>query len=144
MPQRPQTLFENLLQLTRLIRTAFDDRVRAQPGMTFARARLLARIGHNEGAGQAELAAILGIETPTLKRQLDALQAQGLAERRPLPEDGRKHAIHLTDAARIEPLLSFRDEVETILSDGIPPEDIAITRRVLARMAENAERLKRA
>ncbi|RCW82833.1 MarR family winged helix-turn-helix transcriptional regulator [Paracoccus lutimaris] len=142
MPQSPAPLFETILYLTRAIRAGFELRVRAQ-GLTYARARLLAVIGHNQGASQAELAQRLDIETPTLKRQLDALEALGLAERRPLAEDGRKHAIFLTGAARIEPLLAFRAEVEAAFSDGIAPEDLATTRRVLARMAENAERLKR-
>ena len=142
MDKPPATLFETILNMTRTIRAAFERRVRQQPGMTFARARLLVTIGDNEGACQSELANLLGIETPTLKRQLDALEAQGLARRCPLPDDGRKYAIRLTDAARIEPLLGFRAEVEAALSDGIPPEDLQTTRRVLARMAANAERLE--
>ena len=141
MSRRPATLFETILYLTRAIRAGFELRVRAQ-GLTYARARLLAVIGHNQGASQAEMAQLLEIETPTLKRQLDALEAQGLARRCPLPDDGRKYAIRLTDAARIEPLLGFRAEVEAALSDGIPPEDLQTTRRVLARMAANAERLE--
>ena len=100
-------------------------------------------IGHNEGASQAELAFALGIETPTLKRQLDALETQGLAERRPMADDARKHAIFLTAAARVEPLLAYRADVEAALADGIAPEDLATTRRVLAQMAANAERLNR-
>ena len=142
MADRPLTLFEILMQLTRTIRAGFETRVRAQ-GLTYARARLLAMIGHSQGASQAELAQSLGIETPTLKRQLDALEAQGLAERRPLAEDGRKHAIFLTEAAHIEPLLAYRAEVEAALAEGIAPEDLVTTQRVLARMAVTAARLNR-
>ena len=100
-------------------------------------------IGHNEGASQAELACLLGIETPTLKRQLDALEAQGLAERRPLAEDARKYAIHLTEAARIAPLLGFRAEMGVALAEGVSARDLATTQRVLDQMAANAEKLKR-
>ena len=74
MSRRPATLFETILYLTRAIRAGFELRVRAQ-GLTYARARLLAVIGHNQGASQAEMAQLLEIETPTLKRQLDALEA---------------------------------------------------------------------
>ncbi|MDQ7260746.1 MarR family transcriptional regulator [Paracoccus sp. PS-1] len=143
MPDRSFTLLESLIALTQTLRSAFESRVE-QHGLTFARARLLTTIGRNEGASQAELAAILGIETPTLKRLLDALEDQGLAERRPIPEDGRKHAIFLTEAARIEPLLGFRAEVDAALAEGIPPEDLAATRRTLAQMALNAEKLRHA
>ena len=142
MAEHPNTFYESILRLTRAVRGAFEQRVQQTQGLTFARARLLTMIGHNEGASQAELACALGIETPTLKRQLDALETQGLAERRPMADDARKHAIFLTEAARIEPLLSFRVEVEAALIDGIPPEDIATTRRVLAEMAARVESLK--
>lgn len=142
MPQSNATFFETILAMTRTIRAAFEMRVQTQQGLTFARARLLVTIGHNEGASQADLAAALGIETPTLKRQLDALESQGLACRKPLSGDGRKHAVHLTQAARIESLLGFRTEVEAALTRGIPPEDLAATRRVLAQMAANAEKLQ--
>lgn len=140
MPERSSTIFDTLLELTRTIRAAFDTRVERY-GLTFARARLLTAIGRDEGASQAKLAATLGIETPTLKRLLDALEQQGLAERRPLPGDARKHAVHLTEAAKIAPLLGFRAEVDAALAAGIPAEDLDVTRRTLARMAENAEKL---
>ncbi|MFD1797272.1 MarR family transcriptional regulator [Paracoccus aurantiacus] len=142
MADRPHTLYESVLRLTRAVRAAFELRVKETQGLTFARARLLAMIGHNEGASQTELAVALGIETPTLKRQLDALEAQGLAERRPMPDDARKYAVFLTDAARIEPLLGFRAEIEAVLTEGVAAEDIATTRRVLDRMAEKIEKLK--
>lgn len=143
MPDRPDTLYESILRLTRAVRGAFEMRVQETQGLTFARARLLAIIGHNEGASQAELAAALGIETPTLKRQLDAIEAQGLAERHPMAEDARKHAVFLTDAARIEPLLGFRAEVETALTEGISADDLATVRRVLDEMAEKIEKLRK-
>lgn len=137
------TLFEDILLLTRAIRAAFDLRAK-QVDLTFARARLLTTIGRHPGASQAELAQALDIETPTLKRLLDALEAQGLAERRPLEADARKHAIHLTDTTRIEPLLHFRAEVEAALTQGIAPDDLAATRRVLEQMRLNAERMRQA
>ncbi|MBD9527758.1 MULTISPECIES: MarR family winged helix-turn-helix transcriptional regulator [Paracoccus] len=142
MADRPLTLFDELVTLTRSIRAGFDLRVK-KLDLTFARARLLTTIGRNPGASQSELATALEIETPTLKRLLDALEGQGLAERRPLEGDARKHAIFLTDTTRIEPLLRFRDEVEAALVEGIAPEDLAAARRVLGRMTVNAEKLRR-
>lgn len=141
MADRPMTLFDEILTLTRSIRAAFETRVR-QLDLTYARARLLTTIGRNPGASQADLAAALEIETPTLKRLLDALEAQGLAERRPLEGDARKHAIFLTDTARIEPLLRFRAEADASLIEGVDPGDLAATRRVLAAMTRNADRLR--
>jgi DNA-binding MarR family transcriptional regulator len=48
------------------------------------------------GLTQHDLAAAAEIDTSTLVATLDALERRGLAERRLLPEDRRKHAIHLT------------------------------------------------
>ncbi len=53
--------------------------VAAQPGLT-----------------QHQLAAAAEIDASTLVATLDALERRGLAERRVLPEDRRKRAIHLT------------------------------------------------
>ena len=143
MSAEPGTIFDELLALTRTIRAAFEMRVR-KLGLTYARAKLLTTIGRKPGASQTELAAALGIEGPTLKRLLDAIEAQGLARRCPLPGDARKHAVHLTDTARIGPLLRFRAEVESALVQDVDPEDLAVTRRVLARMLRNAERIRQA
>ncbi|UXU75859.1 MULTISPECIES: MarR family winged helix-turn-helix transcriptional regulator [unclassified Paracoccus (in: a-proteobacteria)] len=140
MTASPAPLLDLLISLTRSLRAAFELRVRAH-GLTFARARLLTTIGRNQGASQADLAAMLDIETPTLKRLLDALEAQGLAERRPIAGDARKHAVYLTETASIAPLLGFRAEMDAALTSDIPPEDIEITRRTLARMGQNAARL---
>ncbi|MFT4011900.1 MAG: MarR family transcriptional regulator [Paracoccus sp. (in: a-proteobacteria)] len=141
MTNQPTTLFDELLALTRAIRASFDVRAK-RVGLTFARARLLTSINRNPGASQSELAAAMQIETPTLKRLLDALEAQGLAQRHPLPGDARKHAVFLTDIARIAPLLRFRGEVETALVADVAPEDLATARRVLAQMTLNAERMR--
>jgi len=55
--------------------------VAAQPGLT-----------------QHALAAAAEIDASTLVATLDALEQRGLAERRVMPEDRRKRAIHLTPA----------------------------------------------
>lgn len=133
-------MFDPLMRLTRMIRRLFDARAE-ELGLTYSRARLLSVLGHHEGATQTELACLLGIEAPTLKRQLDAIEKLNLAERRPIEGDGRKYAVYLTDRTPLAPLLGFRREVEDALSEGIDPEDLRVTQRVLAQMAENAARL---
>ena len=140
MPTNNHSVFEVFLTLSRVMRTLFDSRARDM-GLTYARARLLATISRNEGATQTELAGLLQIETPTLKRQLDALEEMRLAERRPAKGDARKYTIFLTGPARVASIVRFREETEAELFAGIEPKDIEATRRVLAKMAENAERL---
>ncbi len=142
MPTSQNSVFEAFLTLSRVMRGLFDARAQ-EMGLTYARARLLATIARNEGATQTELAASLQIETPTLKRQLDALEEMRLAERRASPEDGRKHQVYLTGPARLASIVRFREETEAGLFQGIEPEHIEITRNVMARMAENADRMSR-
>ncbi|MDN3712488.1 MarR family transcriptional regulator [Paracoccus cavernae] len=142
MPTSQHSVFENFLTLSRVMRGLFDQRAQ-EMGLTYARARLLATISRNEGATQTELAALLQIETPTLKRQLDALEAMKLAERRPSPVDARKYTIFLTGPARLVSIVRFREEIEAEMFEGIDTADIEATRRVLARMAENAEKIAR-
>jgi DNA-binding MarR family transcriptional regulator len=48
------------------------------------------------GLTQHDLAAAAEIDASTLVATLDGLEQRGLAERRILPEDRRKRAIHLT------------------------------------------------
>ena len=48
------------------------------------------------GLTQQDLAAAAEIDASTLVATLDGLELRGLAERRILPEDRRKRAIHLT------------------------------------------------
>ncbi|HZV73588.1 MAG TPA: MarR family transcriptional regulator [Conexibacter sp.] len=50
------------------------------------------------GLTQQDLAAAAEIDASTLVATLDGLEQRGLAERRILPEDRRKRAIHLTPA----------------------------------------------
>lgn len=50
------------------------------------------------GLTQHDLAAAAEIDASTLVATLDGLEQRGLAERRIMPEDRRKRAIHLTPA----------------------------------------------
>ena len=54
----------------RLLRRSYDARAQAM-GLTLSRARALTTLSRMDGATQAELAAALEIEAPTLKRQMD-------------------------------------------------------------------------
>src|SRR5215207_2496763 len=53
------------------------------------------------GLTQQDLAAASAIDASTLVATLDALEQRGLAERRMLPEDRRKRAIHLTPEGEV-------------------------------------------
>lgn len=140
MSQQGDTFFEVFLTLSRIMRGLFDAKAQDM-GLTYSRARLLVTIARNEGANQTELANLLQIETPTLKRQLDALEGLQLAERRASPDDARKYNVFLTGKARLASIVRFREETEASLFEGIDAETLEKTREVLTQMSRNAERL---
>lgn len=139
MEPRPPTL-DLLLYVMRELRRNYD--VRAEElGLTLARTRVLTSLSNMEGATQAELAQDLGIEAPTLKRQIDGLEKLGFIERRGMDGDARKRALFLTDKARSAGISRFVRAVRAELFEGITPEDLAATDRALQRMAVNTARI---
>ena len=93
-----------LHDVARLLRKRFEQHARAkQLGLTRSQAAVLGRLSRQEGINQVTLAQQLELEPITLVRLLDRLQAAGLIERRPDPQDRRARALYLTPQAR--PLL---------------------------------------
>ena len=133
-------LFE-INETARAIRRAFDQRA-ATAGVTRQQWRVLARLKRESGLRQVELAERLDMEPITLCRIVDRLEEAGLVERRPDPSDRRAWRLHVT--AKAQPLVEKLQAVGAQLIDqafgGIDPNDIEITRRVLAQARENASR----
>ncbi len=61
---------------------------------------LLRAVSATEGQSQQALGERLGIPASRMVAHIDGLQARGLLDRRPNPEDRRAHALYLTDAGR--------------------------------------------
>ncbi len=76
-------------------RTRFDRWARAY-GLTRAQGVILARLHRQPGLSQIELAAICEVEAITVARLVDRLEARGLIERRPDPNDRRINRVMLT------------------------------------------------
>jgi DNA-binding MarR family transcriptional regulator len=74
---------------------------RAESGLTPTQAQILA---HLQARGDAltvgDLAAELGVSSPTISDSLSALVAKGLARKGPSPRHPRATAVHLTAAGR--------------------------------------------
>ncbi|HKY81162.1 MAG TPA: MarR family transcriptional regulator [Sphingobium sp.] len=84
-------------------------------------------------ARQADLAEELGITQPSLVRTLDQLEALGLVQRVPNPEDKRSNRIAITPAGqeltgRIETRLN---DLRRELLDGVPDAAIEIAVNLL-------------
>ncbi|WP_295045889.1 MarR family transcriptional regulator [uncultured Paracoccus sp.] len=136
----PSQFLDTLLQVMRLMRRDYDTQAQAV-GLTLSRARALTTLSRMDGATQADLAAALDIEAPTLKRQLDALERAGFVERRPDKDDGRKNALFLTARGQDSSIVDFTRRMRADLVAGIPAQDLAVAQSVLDRIAANIARL---
>lgn len=133
-------LILTLFRLLKELRRNYDDQAQVL-GLSFARARVLSALKRQEGATQAELAHAMSVEAPSLKRQLDLLEAEGLIERRPLEDDARKRALFLTPRGKALPITSYMDSIRARLLEGFEAEEQARLRAGLERLADNAARL---
>ena len=89
-----------LQETSRLMRRRFVQRAReAGLGLNRSEAAVLVHVFHSPGISQATLATYLDIETISVVRLIDSLQAAGLIERRAHPTDRRIRTLWLTEAA---------------------------------------------
>ena len=128
-----QALVMMINQLHRTYRRLLD-RSLAVHGLSGAQALpviLISRLG--DGVRQGVLADHLGIEGPSLVRQLDQLQEAGLVERRDDPADRRAKGLYLTSAGHL--LAGHSEKVVGDLRRGmlarVDDADLATCLRVL-------------
>jgi DNA-binding MarR family transcriptional regulator len=123
------------------LRKAFD-RLATGLGVTRAQWKVLFKLTRHPGLRQVELADLLELEPITLCRIVDRLEEARLVERARDPEDRRAWRLHVTAGAQplVEKLRAVGDELVEQAFAGIDPQDIETTRKVLARVRENAGR----
>jgi len=91
--------FITLFNTRNRVRFAMDEAFRPL-GVTDATWRTLFYLEQTgSGVLQRELAAVMGIEGPSLVRLLDSLEAKDLIERKTSAADRRAKAVHLTPRA---------------------------------------------
>jgi MarR family transcriptional regulator for hemolysin len=89
-----------LQETSRLMRRRFVQRAR-EAGLELNRSEsaVLLHVFHTPGISQTALANALDVDTISVVRLIDSLQAAGLIERRPHPTDRRVRTLWLTEAA---------------------------------------------
>lgn len=134
-----------LRDLARHIRTHADQSARRH-GMTWAQWMIIARLERQPGLSQNELAAIAEVAPISIARLVDRLEAQGVVERCPDPEDRRIWRLRLTpDAAPIlRDIKRYRASLYALLTKGIEPAALKATFAGLRQMKENLNRSRRA
>ena len=137
-----ETLPFEIAETAHALRKAFDRKA-VGLGVTRAQWKVLFRLERQPGLRQIEIADMLDIEPITLSRIIDRLEEAELVERVADPADRRAWRLHVT--ARAEPLIAklraIAGEMIAEAFAGIDPQDIQITRQVLAKARENASGL---
>jgi DNA-binding MarR family transcriptional regulator len=101
MPNTDEYIGVVISDVARLLRTAFDRRVR-RLGITRAQWLVLTRLHRHPGASHSELAEMMEVEKATAGRMIDRLVANGWVERRTQPGDRRVKRVYLTlEAERV-------------------------------------------
>ena len=139
-----ETTIGRLLYLThRTVHEELDRRL-SQHGASLWNWVLLKEAAHAQGASQRELAQHMGIEPPTLVRQLDKLAQDGLVERRPDPDDRRVVRVVVTPAGleRLQELHAVVHELDVELRGILTKRDVEVLSRVLPRINTYFEQTK--
>jgi MarR family transcriptional regulator for hemolysin len=100
---------------------------------------ILQSLAEHEGELQRQLAERLCVEGPTMTRHLDKLEADGLIERRPDPNDRRGTLVYATDAGRdrLTALWAVMERSERDMLDGLTDDQVGVFEELLTRIREN-------
>ncbi len=139
----------------------------AQPGLLIAAARrrikqaVLARVADRQltaqqfwmivaveedpGISQAEIAARVRSDPPTVSRTLSALIERGIVLAEVDPEDRRRTRVLLTPAGRrlARSLALVAREIREAVVDGMSPVEVATLCGALSRIVANLDRLEK-
>ena len=98
-----------------------------------------------DGLSQRELSARVGMMEPTTVIALRSMEKAGLIRRARDTDDKRKTLVWLTAKAKRmrSPMLTLARGITDEGEAGISRDELALTRRVLARMTQNLDRIKR-
>lgn len=120
--------------LYRMIRQTFESEDGI--GVPRAQAKLLLSVWRSPGITQQALATRLDIATMSVCRQVDALEARGMLERRVDPADRRVRRLYITEKTGpiITPLLARIDEISDLLLSALSLEEQATFRGLLDRI----------
>jgi MarR family transcriptional regulator for hemolysin len=110
-------------------------------GITYRQWQVLCWLALEGELTQTQLADRLRIEPPTLVGILDRMEKAGWIHRQPSQHDRRKNLI--VAAANVQPLwtkaAARARQVRARATDGISPNEMATTKRVLDRIRKNLQ-----
>lgn len=100
---------------------------------------VLIRLWERDGRSQGELSEVTFRDPPTMSRIVDGMEARGLLERRPHPEDGRVRLIYLTRKGQQlkSKLVPLAERIVRKMVAGVDDDALVTTRATLRRMFSN-------
>ena len=107
--------------------------------LTLMQCKVLVHLEKSEGASQAKLAELTGMEPMTMVRILDRMEADSLLERRADPADRRARRLFLTKKAYplLEEIWRLAEMTRAEMFAGINKADRETFLRVLQRVHDN-------
>ena len=126
---------------TRGLTRALQNRL-ATEGVSFGHWVFLRILWETDGLTQRQLSEQAGLMEPTAWSALTTMEKLGYVERRKLPHSRKNVYVFLTPKGKAlkAKLVPMAEEVNEIAIRGVPPEEIAATRRTLLMMIENLAR----
>ena len=132
-------------RLTHLIRTAFRctssalQRRLKRADVAYGHWTFLRILWRNDGLTQRQLSEQAGVTEPSTVTALQAMEKLGYLPRQKLPGNNKQIRVFLTPQGMglRSLIVPCAEEVNRIVTAGIPPEDLAATRRTLLAVIEN-------
>jgi MarR family transcriptional regulator, transcriptional regulator for hemolysin len=127
-----------LMATARLLRVAFDARLAALD-LNLTQASLLGYVSEFGATTQSDLADHLGIGRAAIGSVVDHLEARGLVERRPKPEDRRVWLVAITEpgTALAQRIAEVDEVLRAELRHGIGREERQALAWVMTRLQQN-------
>jgi MarR family transcriptional regulator for hemolysin len=121
----------------------FEQRAKQFP-LTLSQCKALVRLEKNQGVSQARLAELAELDPMTMVRILDRMEADGLLERRPDPEDRRARCLYLTAKARplLDQIWQLADVIRAEIFAGVAKSEREVFMSVLEHMYEKISELE--
>jgi MarR family transcriptional regulator for hemolysin len=127
-----------LAMTSKVARESFDAQL-ASVGSSINAYIILKHADYYPGLSQRQLAAVLGIEGPTLTRHLDRLTADGLLRRVPYPHDRRAYCVELTPEGRahLDRVTAFADQRDGEFRKLFTPKELKTLFGLLNRIRDH-------
>ncbi|GIF52148.1 DNA-binding MarR family transcriptional regulator [Asanoa ferruginea] len=126
-----------LTRAQKLLSAATDDAMRPH-GVRIGQNLLLEALWQDDGLTPGDLAARMGVTTPTVVNTAARMEAAGLLDRRPDPHDGRLVRLYLTPLARAaqQPIEDARRRIADHALATLTPTELHRLTRALEKIVK--------